>query len=134
MWSNIPSMPRQEGQVHLEYRFMTGRYRKHDPKGLVPKHAEQVVLTWPYAHEKWEEELFTENSQDWKEVEKRRANPNVTIFSSLPIEEKIKMVNLGVSSRKGTSKGKQGGEEDLITEKEQQALQGRTRKNPKGEI
>jgi hypothetical protein len=29
---------KQEGQVHLEYRFMTWRYRKHDPKGLVSKH------------------------------------------------------------------------------------------------
>jgi len=63
-------------------------------------------LTWPYTHEKWEEELFTKNSQDWKEVEKRRANPNVTIFSSISIEEKIKMVNLGVSYNKGTSKWK----------------------------
>jgi hypothetical protein len=68
----------------LRIRFMTGRYRKHDPKGLVPKHAEQVVLTWPYTHEKWEEELFTKNSQYWKEVEKRRANPNVTYFPLYP--------------------------------------------------
>jgi hypothetical protein len=59
---------KQEGQVHLEYRFMTGRYKKHDPKGLVQKCAKQVIFTWPHAHEKWEEELFTKNSQDWKEV------------------------------------------------------------------
>jgi hypothetical protein len=82
-----------------------------------------VVLTWPYTHEKWEDELFIENAQDWKEVEKRRANPNITIFSSLPIEEKIKMVNLGVSSNKGTDKGKKEEEERLKVEKEQQALQ-----------
>jgi len=41
-----------------------GRYKKHDPKGLVPKHAGQVALTWPYSHEKWEEELFIEDAQD----------------------------------------------------------------------
>jgi hypothetical protein len=110
---------KQEGQVHLEYRFMTGRYKKHDPKGLVQKHAKQVVLTWPYAHEKWEEELFTKNSQDWKEVQKRRANPNITIFSSLFVEEHIKMVKDGVSSNKGSGKEQQGGEEDPMTKKEQ---------------
>jgi hypothetical protein len=50
---------KQEGQIQLEYRFMTGRFRKHDPKGLVLKHAEKVSLSWIYAHEKWQEELFT---------------------------------------------------------------------------
>jgi hypothetical protein len=96
----------KEGQVHLEYMFMTGIFRKNDPKGLVSRHDEQVVLIWTYSHEKWEDELFTEDSQDQKEVEKRRGNPKVTIFSSLPFIEKIKMVNLGVSSSKETDKGK----------------------------
>jgi hypothetical protein len=65
-----------------------------------------VVLTWLYAHKKWKEEFFIEISQDWKEVEKRRANPIVTIFSSLLIKEKIKMVNLRVSSKNHSSKWK----------------------------
>jgi hypothetical protein len=78
---------KQEGQVHIEYRFTTKRYRKHDPKRAVPKHAEHVLLTWSYAHEKWEEVFFNKNSQDWKEVQMRRANPNITIFASLSIEE-----------------------------------------------
>jgi hypothetical protein len=106
---NDTNHAKKEGQVHLEYKFMVGRYRNHDPKGLAPKHVEKVVFTWPYAHENWEEEMFTENSQDRKEVESRREKPNITMFFSLPIEEKIKMVNLGVSSIKGVIKEKCGG-------------------------
>jgi hypothetical protein len=53
----------------------------------------------------WEYKLFIDNTQYWKEVEKMRANSNINIFSSLLIEEQIKMVNLGVSSNKGTNKG-----------------------------
>jgi hypothetical protein len=33
---------KQEGLNQLEYRFHTCRFRKHDPKGLVPQHAAQV--------------------------------------------------------------------------------------------
>jgi hypothetical protein len=41
---------------------MIGSYRKDDPKGLIPKHGTQVSLTWPYSHEKWEEDFFTKYS------------------------------------------------------------------------
>jgi hypothetical protein len=36
---------KHEGLSHMEYRFDTGRYRRHDPKGLVPKHVENVPTT-----------------------------------------------------------------------------------------
>jgi hypothetical protein len=46
---------KQEGQVHLEYMFMTRTFIKHDPKGLVLKHVDQVSLSGLYGHEKWQE-------------------------------------------------------------------------------
>jgi hypothetical protein len=33
---------KQEGLNQLEYQFPTGRFHKHDPKGLVLQHASQV--------------------------------------------------------------------------------------------
>jgi hypothetical protein len=35
----------------LEFRFLIGRFRKHDPKGLVLQHASQVSSCWSYAHD-----------------------------------------------------------------------------------
>jgi hypothetical protein len=66
---------KQEGLSQLEYRFPTGRFRKHDPKGLVLQHASQVSSCWPYAHDKFEDEIFTECAQDWEEVLQRKSNP-----------------------------------------------------------
>jgi hypothetical protein len=55
---------KQEGLSQLEFIFHTGQFRKHDPKGLVLKHASQVLSCWPYTHDKFEDEVFTENAQD----------------------------------------------------------------------
>jgi hypothetical protein len=33
---------KQEGLSQLEFRFLTIRFQKNDPKGLVPQHASQV--------------------------------------------------------------------------------------------
>jgi hypothetical protein len=59
---------RKEAQIQVEYRFYMGRYRKHDPKNLVAQHASQVVSHWSYAHDSFEDEIFTENALDWEEV------------------------------------------------------------------
>jgi hypothetical protein len=45
---------------------------KHDPKKLVVEHANQVVSHWPYAHDNFEDEIFTENALNWDEVLQRR--------------------------------------------------------------
>jgi hypothetical protein len=66
---------KQEGLSQLEFRFQTGRFCKHDPKGLVLQHASQVSSCWPYAHDKFEDEVFTENAQDWDEVVQRMVDP-----------------------------------------------------------
>jgi hypothetical protein len=51
---------KQEGLSQLEFRFPTGRFHKHDPKGLVLQHASQVSSCWPYVHDKFKDEIFTE--------------------------------------------------------------------------
>jgi hypothetical protein len=38
---------KQDGQIQLEYRFRTGSFRRHDTKGLVLKHVEQVSIIGP---------------------------------------------------------------------------------------
>jgi hypothetical protein len=80
---------KQEGLSQLEFRFQTGQFHKHDPKGLVLKHASQVLSYWPYAHEKFEDEIFTENSQDWDEVVVRMADPKMTRFIAMSLDEQM---------------------------------------------
>jgi hypothetical protein len=53
---------KQLGLGQLEFRFQTGRFHKHNPKGLVLQHASQVSSYWPYSHDQFEDEIFTENA------------------------------------------------------------------------
>jgi hypothetical protein len=53
---------KKEGLSQLEFRFHTGRFHKHDPKGPVLQHASQVSSCWSYTHDKFEYEVFIENS------------------------------------------------------------------------
>jgi hypothetical protein len=55
---------KQEGLRQLELRFQMRQFCKNDPKGLVLKHSSQVSSFWPYSHDKFEDEVFTENAQD----------------------------------------------------------------------
>jgi hypothetical protein len=83
---------KQEGLSQLEYRFPTGQFRKHDPKGLVLQHASQVSSCWPYAHDKFEDEIFTECAQDWEEVLQRKANLNMTRFKAMSMDEQVETI------------------------------------------
>jgi hypothetical protein len=40
-----------------------------------------------HAHDKFEDEVFTKNSQDWDEVVQRMANPNMTRFKAMSMDE-----------------------------------------------
>jgi hypothetical protein len=51
------------------------------------KHASQVLSYWPYAHDKFEYEVFIENTQDWDEVLARMVDPNMTRFKSMSLDE-----------------------------------------------
>ena len=66
---------KQEGLIHLEYRFPIGQFRRHDTKGIVPQHVGKVVSHWPYAHDSYEYELFTKNAQYWEDIIQRKAIP-----------------------------------------------------------
>jgi hypothetical protein len=46
-----------------------------------------VLSCWPYTHDKFEDEVFTENSQDWDEFIARMADPKVTRFKSMSLDE-----------------------------------------------
>jgi hypothetical protein len=78
---------KQLGLGQLEFWFQNGRFCKHDPKGLVLQHASQVSSCWPYAHDQFEDEIFTENAQDWDEVVARKVDPRGTRFKAMNYEE-----------------------------------------------
>jgi len=84
---------KKEGLSHLEYRFLRGRYRKHNPKYLVSKHVVHVVSYWPYACDNFEDEVYIENAQDWDEVLQRRANLDLTQFRSMSMDEHFEFIN-----------------------------------------
>jgi hypothetical protein len=46
-----------------------------------------VSSCWSYAHDKFEDEVFTENAQDWDEVVARMANPKMTRFKAMSLDE-----------------------------------------------
>jgi hypothetical protein len=50
------------------------------------------VSHWPYAHDSYEYEIFTENDQDWEEVLERKENPKITRFKAMSVQEKFAMV------------------------------------------
>jgi hypothetical protein len=76
----------------LEYRFPIGRFQKHDPKGLVPQDVSQVSSYWPYSHDKFEDKIFIEGTQDWEEVLQRKYSPNMTRFKSMTMDEKVEII------------------------------------------
>jgi hypothetical protein len=55
---------KQEGLSQLEFKFPTGKFCKNDLKGLVLKHASQMSSCWPYAQDKFKDEVFTEKNKD----------------------------------------------------------------------
>jgi hypothetical protein len=40
-----------------------------------------------YAHDKFEDEVFMENAQDWDEVVERMADPKITRFRAMILDE-----------------------------------------------
>jgi hypothetical protein len=68
------------------------RFSKHDPKGLVLGHASQVSSCWPYTHDKFENEIFIECTYEWDEVVQRMANPNMTRFKAMSMDEQVETI------------------------------------------
>jgi hypothetical protein len=46
-----------------------------------------VSSCWSYAHDKFEDEVFTENAQDWDEVVERMTDPKMTRFRAMSLDE-----------------------------------------------
>jgi hypothetical protein len=42
-----------------------------------------------YAHDNFEDKIFTEGAQDWEEVLQGRANPNMTKFKAMSLDEEV---------------------------------------------
>jgi hypothetical protein len=84
---------KQEGLNQLDFRFQIGQFHKHDPKGLVLQHASQVSSCWPYAHKKFEDEVFMENVQDWDELVARMTDPKMTRFKAMSLDEHAKTID-----------------------------------------
>jgi hypothetical protein len=51
-----------------------------------------VSSCYPYAHDIFENEIFTEGAQDWEEVIHRRANPNMTKFKEMTMDEQVETI------------------------------------------
>jgi hypothetical protein len=81
------SQGKQEGLSQLEFRVSTGQFRKNDPKGMVLQHASQVSSCWLYAHDKFIDEVFIENAQDWDEVVQRMVDPKMTKLRAMTLDE-----------------------------------------------
>ena len=86
------SKDKREGLSQLEYRFLKVQFYKNDPKGLVLQHASQVSSYWPYTHDKFEDDIITECAHDWEEILQRKANPNMTRFKSMSMDEKFETI------------------------------------------
>jgi hypothetical protein len=59
----------------------------------------QVTSYWTYSHDRFEDEIFTENAQDWDMVVAGKVDPRGTRFRALSYEEKatlLKQENQGV--------------------------------------
>jgi hypothetical protein len=51
------------------------------------KHASQVSSCWPYTHDRFEDEVFIENAQDWDEFVARMVDPKMTRFKAMSLDE-----------------------------------------------
>jgi hypothetical protein len=45
-----------------------------------------------YAHDKFEDEVFTENAQDWDEVMQRMANLSMNKFKAMSMDEQVETI------------------------------------------
>jgi hypothetical protein len=86
------SQAKQEGLSQLEFRFLIGRFCKHDPKVLVLQNVSQVSSYWSYDHNKFEDEVFIENAQDWDEVVQRMPNPNIIGFKAMSMDKQVETI------------------------------------------
>jgi hypothetical protein len=74
------------------------------------QHANQVVSYWPYAHDNFEHEIFTENAQDWEEVLHRKSNPKMIRFKAMSMDEQVQIIEKTVEATTQVQEGEELGE------------------------
>jgi hypothetical protein len=52
-----------------------------------------VSSCWPYTHEKFEDEVFMENSKEWDEVVERMVNLKMTRFRAINLDEQMMTID-----------------------------------------
>jgi hypothetical protein len=50
------------------------------------------VSYWPYAHDRFEDEIFTKNAQEWDKVLQRRVNPDMAWFRDMSMDEQVELI------------------------------------------
>jgi hypothetical protein len=84
------------------------------------KNASQVSSCWPYSHDRFEDEIFTKNTQDWDKVMARMFEPKATRFMGMSLDEKETTVEhlahgvLRAREERITSKTSEAAEAPLI--------------------
>jgi hypothetical protein len=48
-----------------------------------------VSSCWPYAHKKFEDEVFKENAQDWDDVVQRMVDAKMNRFRAMSLDEQV---------------------------------------------
>ena len=67
-------------------------FHKNYPEGLVLHHVTQVSSFFPYSHDSFEDDIFTEGAQYWEEVLHRRDNPSMKFFKAMTMDEKFETI------------------------------------------
>ena len=63
------SVSKEEVEVLVGCHLKNGRFKRHEPKGLVKQHADQLIITWNYTHDHWEEEEKLRRAMSWEEIQ-----------------------------------------------------------------
>jgi hypothetical protein len=69
-----------------------------------------VSSCWPYAHDKFEDEVFMENAQDWDEVVERMVDPKMTNFRAMSLDGQVTTID------KSTQEALRAREEMIVAE------------------
>lgn len=72
----------------MEYRFPQGKFKRHEPYRIVPKHCNIVSITWPYSNQRFDYDLIHQNLESKTYFRKRMKNKEAIVFNNLTTDEK----------------------------------------------
>jgi hypothetical protein len=114
----------EEVDTLLSYHFGEERFKRHDPKGIVKEHFNNIRLPYEYTTDLWEEEEVHQNTRTYDEVIfNRRGQPKGRIADEEKAREATRkeaeqeevghISPISISSHSGSVEG----EEEVPTEK-----------------